>query len=210
MQGRGVQVLTLHLPTGLAGSLRGHLRASTADLHADVDALFAPLMAHGTAGYQAFLLRSAAALLPLERVLQAANIERVCPDWLVRSRSSALKSDLMDLCLAEPALVPIPDMHGPAFQLGILYVLEGSRLGAHVLLKDALRTLPPQAHSATRYLAHGRGQPLWPTFLQRLEASASARDALTDTVAGARTAFSVFIASAKIEVPISPEGATYA
>lgn len=202
--------MTLHLPTELSGSLRGHLRASTTDLHADVDALLTPLMAHGRRGYATFLLRSAAALLPLERALQSANVECVCPDWLVRSRSSALQSDLMDLRLAEPAHVPIPEMRGPAFQLGMLYVLEGSRLGAHVLLNDALRILPPQARCATRYLAHGRGQPLWPTFLQRLEASASARDALADTVAGARTAFAVFLASAKGEASAADGGAIYA
>ena len=198
--------MTLYLPTGLAGSLRGHLRASTADLHADVDALFAPLVAHGFAGYRSFLLRSAAALLPLEHALGAARVEAVCPDWPIRSRSSALRSDLTDLALAEPDHVPVADMRGPAFLLGALYVLEGSRLGAHVLLKDALKTLPNEAHAATRYLAHGRGQPLWPTFLQQLEASDSARDALAETIAGARAAFGAFLISARAEASTDRNG----
>ena len=191
--------MTLHLPTGLAGSLRGYLRASTADLHADVDALFAPLVARGVAGYRAFLLRSAAALLPLERALEGARVEAFCPDWPMRRRSSALRADLADLSLSEPDHVPIPNMRGPAFMLGALYVLEGSRLGAHALLKDALKTLPDEAHAATRYLAHGRGQPLWPTFLQQIEASVAARESVGEVVAGARVAFGVFLASASAD-----------
>ena len=58
----------------VSGSMRALLRASTAALHAVVDARFAPMLDAGEAGYRSFLLASAAAVFPLEQALLAAGV----------------------------------------------------------------------------------------------------------------------------------------
>ena len=58
-----------------AGSIRLLLRSATAGQHAQVDAHFAPLVASGEPAYADFLRASARAIYPLERALDAANVD---------------------------------------------------------------------------------------------------------------------------------------
>lgn len=182
-------------------SVRRHLRTATDDLHADLDAQLAPLITQGDTGYAKFLACSAAALLPIERALGEAGIAAVLPDWPQRSRSEALRLDLSALSLPEPSVSPVPEVGGRAFQLGMVYVLEGSRLGARLLLREAQFTLTPATRAAMRYLSHGQGLPFWPTFLQRLEASPHARREPEQAAAGARVAFQLFLTAADLHLP---------
>jgi heme oxygenase len=171
-------------------SARGYLRQATADLHAKVDARFAPLLEGDEVGYHQFLLRSAAAVLPLEQALQSSRVSEILPDWHQRCRSAALREDLASLSLREPAYQAPAEMRGEAFQFGVSYVLEGSRLGARVLLD---RAVGPGIRQATRYLAHGAGLSLWQTFVIRLEASPAVRKELQEALAGANAAFHCFL-----------------
>src|SRR4029077_10635420 len=59
----------------VSGSMRALLRASTARLHAVVDARFAPMLGSGETGYRSFLLASATAVFPLEQALLAADVD---------------------------------------------------------------------------------------------------------------------------------------
>jgi heme oxygenase len=173
--------------------VRIFLRNATAELHAELDSRLAPLIKQGDAGYARFLLRSAAALLPMERALAEANVAALLPDWPLRSRSRAIRLDLAALALREPSPLPAPEVRSEAFQFGMLYVLEGSRLGARLVLREAQAELGEAVRVATRYLSHGQGQPFWPTFLRRLEKSSSVRRQPELTVAGARAAFRYFL-----------------
>ena len=184
-------------------SVRRHLRTATNDLHSDLDARLAPLITQGDTGYAKFLSCSAAALLPIERALGEAGIAAVLPDWPQRSRSEALRLDLSDLSLPEPSSPPSAKIGGRAFQLGMVYVLEGSRLGARLLLREAQFTLGPAARAAMRYLSHGQGLPLWQTFLQRLEASPDVCREPEHAAAGARAAFQLFLTAADLYLPSS-------
>jgi heme oxygenase len=186
-----VLVASQHRAT--ARSTRSYLHAATNDLHRRLDARLAPLALRGDAGYREFLFRSAMALLPVEQALNEAGVVNVLPDWPQRSRSSALAGDLAALSLPQPKPARFPEVRGEAFQFGMLYVLEGSRLGARLLLAEVEATLAPTSQAATRYLAHGQGQSLWPTFLQRLEASQPVRRAPELAVAGARAVFRQFL-----------------
>jgi heme oxygenase len=177
-----------------ARSARGQLRTATRDLHARLDARLAPLMTQGDAGYQEFLLRSAMALLPVEQALTEAGVAILLPDWPQRLRSCALRGDLAALALAEPAGAAVAAVCGEAFQFGMLYVLEGSRLGARLLLAE-VAALSPVCRAATRYLSHGQGLSLWPTFLQRLEASQQVQREPEQAAAGARVVFRQFLAA---------------
>jgi heme oxygenase len=176
-----------------AWSARSRLRAATADLHTELDTGLAPLIEHGDAGYARFLLRTAAALLPLEQALERANVATLLPDWSLRSRTQAIRVDLAELMLCDPPQLPQPEIRGEASKFGMLYVLEGSRLGSRLLLREAQARLSPAVRAATRYLSHGQGQPLWPTFLQRLETSPNVRRDPEQAAQGARAAFLLFL-----------------
>lgn len=145
---------------------RDRLRAATAESHAALDAVVSSRRLETPQGYGAFLSASAAALAPLEVALERAAVTDWLPDWPRRTRRAALVSDLAALGLEPPpsrtAFVPSRD-----FGVGLLYVLEGSRLGARFLARQARAGLddPPLA-----YLTHGAGEDLWRSFLLWLEA----------------------------------------
>jgi heme oxygenase len=152
------------------------------------------MLADGTSGYLEFLLASAAAVIPLERALTASGAGRILPLWSARTREDALRRDL-DSLGATPCLDDaLPDVGGEARQFGMLYVLEGSRLGAVILARHAAAHADPRVRGATRYLRHGENGRLWQSFLAALEASSPTRRAPAEAIAGARAAFSMFAA----------------
>ena len=179
-----------------SGSVRHLLRSATATDHAEVDSRFAMLIGRGVAGYAEFLQLSVAAIAPLEEALREANVERILPDWEDRARGASLRADLADLGLStQPAARP-PSLGGEANQFGVLYVLEGSRLGAKVLIRRLLASPRLPTPWPLRYLRHGEGLPLWPTFVEQLESSAAVRRSPADAIAGAHKAFRWFGAHA--------------
>jgi len=155
------------------------------ELHAAVDSRFAPMLDAGEAGYRSFLLASAAAVFPLEQSL---------PDWTRRTRAAALRADLTDLGITDVAAATAPPLAGAARMFGALYVLEGSRLGAKLLVPDLLAGVSTRVRAATRYLRHGEGHRLWQSFLTHLESSQDVRACPGEAIAGARLAFALFIA----------------
>lgn len=176
------------------GSIRCLLRSATTTTHAQVDERIDELIGQGEVGYREFLRLSAAAIRPLEESLVAANVECILPDWQERSRWAPLREDLADLGMTTPApAAPMPRLNGEAHQFGVLYVLEGSRLGAKVLIRRLLAMPGLSPLRALRYLRHGEGYPLWQTFLERLEFSEAVRRSPTEAIAGAKTAFRFFL-----------------
>lgn len=173
-------------------TVRQVLRTATADLHAVVDARFSADFASDSEAYGRFLTALGSVVLPLEAAFEAADVERLLPDWSQRRRAPALRSDLEALGLPPPRLLPIAPPRGEARLFGMLYVLEGSRLGGKLLLRRALANPDARVRSATRYLGHGDGRDLWRPFLQRLEASTAVACSPDATIAGARQAFALF------------------
>ena len=170
------------------------LRAGTSRDHQQVDSAFSRYDLADRGRYRDFLRAQSAAVLPLERALDDAAVTAMLPDWPARRRSHALQADLLVLGTrpAPPFAVGVPDRGG---QIGILYVLEGSRLGARHLL----RVLPPDlATVAASFLGHGgSGQP-WPVFMQQLDDLAARHGADHDAIlANARLAFGIFARAAE-------------
>ncbi len=174
-----------------SGSVRRLLRSATATDHGEIDSRFAMLIGRGVAGYAEFLQLSIAAIAPLEEALYKANVERILPDWKERARRASLHADLADLGLSTPPAARPPSLGGEANQFGVLYVLEGSRLGAKVLIRRLLAS-PGLQSLPLRYLRHGDDLPLWPIFVEQLESSAAVRRSTADAIAGAHTAFRWF------------------
>jgi heme oxygenase len=88
-------------------------------------------------------------------------------------------------------LEPLDD----AGMLGAMYVLEGSRLGAAVLLDIVLQSPDPIVRNATGYLSHGAQKRLWLSFLAILERCGTTLDDVNATVDAARHAFAIFEAA---------------
>jgi heme oxygenase len=176
-------------------SLRDYLRAATAAHHRAVDARFGALLDRGESGYAWFLQASAEGVFPLEQGLADAGVATILTDWPRRTRAAALAADLADLGVPLPAPVDPPIIRGEAGILGILYVLEGSRLGAAMLTKRLAGHPSAGVRRATRYLRHGESG-FWASFLAALEKSDAARRNPAAVVAGARTAFAMFGAPA--------------
>lgn len=177
---------------------RDRLRAATAESHAALDAVVGDWRIETPLGYGAFLSASAAALAPLEVALERAGVTDWLPDWPRRTRRVALDRDLAALGLqpapSGPAFVPSRD-----FGAGLLYVLEGSRLGARFLARQARAGLddPPLA-----YLTHGHEDDLWRSFLLWLEAIPKVGFRTDAAEEGARYGFRCF--SDAFERLISP------
>src|SRR5690606_33571642 len=72
---------------------------------------------------------------------------------------------------------------------GAVYVLEGSRLGAQVLVR---RVQTEQPEAPVSYLAHGDSAVLWPAFLRQLEAGAQQCDE-QELRRGVEDAFTLFL-----------------
>ncbi|PIB90203.1 biliverdin-producing heme oxygenase [Caulobacter sp. FWC2] len=172
---------------------------ATSERHAALDAQVAAWRIETPAGYGAFLSASAMAITPLELALERAGVAGWLPDWSQRVRRTALSRDLAALGLEAPpfasAMVPSPD-----FGAGLLYVLEGSRLGARFLA----RQVAAGGHGLPlAYLTQGEGDGLWRSFLAWLETPnvGTQTDACED---GARYGFQCF--SDAFET-IAPSGA---
>lgn len=172
------------------GDLRHFLRHGTAEAHRRLDTMLSAFDLSTRAGYRRFLEVNAAALLPLEDALVRSGVTRLFPDWPRRARRDVLMHDLQRL---GGALRPLPDLRpfDAAGVLGTLYVLEGSRLGAKVVVRTVAASSDPVVAEATAYLRHGLGERLWPDFLAILEreGAAQARAPMLDA---ARRAFALF------------------
>ncbi len=160
--------------------------------HGRVDDAFTRLDLGRRNDYRRFLTAHASVILPLEALAGQAGAGQILDDWPSRCRSDALQGDLAALGLQPPPPLLLDAPGGPAWVLGVLYVLEGSRLGAQVLRQRVLAGQDAECRAATAYLGHGIGQGLWPSFLMQLEASPYAKDGTGPVIEGARDAFAAF------------------
>jgi heme oxygenase len=176
-------------------TLRSQLRSATATLHEQVDAQFSRYALHSRASYGAFLQAHARALFGLEAALEAAAIDSLLPDWHERRRRHLLHQDLTALALPVPLALPLQMRLDPDACWGLAYVLEGSRLGARLLLKRVCATPWPGQQAALNYLQQAGDSTLWPRFLSHLEQAEARLDPAAVT-RGAQLGFAQFIAAA--------------
>ena len=182
------------IPDESRPGLRQRLRAATSEAHARLDSALGAYDLTALSGYRRFLEVNAAALLPLEAALTDAGVARCIPDWRIRSRRIAILTDL-ERVGGEARPLPVPWLPA-AGVFGAMYVLEGSRLGARLLLKTVAASPDPVVAGATAFLRHGEGLQLWPRFLALLEAHASTMDDDSDVMESARRAFALFAKAA--------------
>lgn len=173
-----------------AFSRRNSLRGATDHLHRDLDRIVASFNLTDVTHYRRFLQASAATLIAIEQLIETAGVSQLLPDWAERSRRDTILADLHSLDSQVQPLALRRTAPTPAEMFGILYVLEGSRLGARVLLEQVVASADERVRNASTYLRHGQSN-LWRTFLEQLESNAAADDQ-TQTVSGAVYAFTMF------------------
>ena len=173
--------------------LRSLLRRATSDAHRRLDAGWGGHDFAKRRDYAVFLAAMAAALVPIEAELDRAAQGAVPPDWPERRRSGAILADLDALGRPAPPASVSPRAPGRAEAAGLLYVLEGSRLGGQLLLRQALASSDSGVRDNTRFLRHGEGQRLWPSFTAWLAACPPVDR--EGAVAGALRAFALFEAA---------------
>lgn len=173
-------------------SIRASLKAATDESHGRLDRLAARFDLSSDTGYRNFLTASAAALLPVETALEQAGVAHLFGDWPARRRSQAILDDLGGMGSDVPGSKAVEPPASPAGIFGMLYVLEGSRLGARTVLKQ-LEAASERARRNLRYLSHGSDANLWRSFTARLETEAAVLGDVATTIAAARDAFAVFL-----------------
>ncbi|MBN9363050.1 MULTISPECIES: biliverdin-producing heme oxygenase [unclassified Devosia] len=148
-------------------SRRWLLRERTAEAHAAVDAAIGGF--HDLPSYGNYLRAIAAFRRPIEDRLNSVAWPEALLDWRPARVSEAIAADLADLGIRPDASRPqqVP-LEGDSL-FGALYVLEGSALGARLLLARA-ESIGLSAGFGARHLALlGSNIDGWRGFLARLE-----------------------------------------
>lgn len=172
-------------------TLQDTIRDATKLSHKRIDAAMTWVDLGRLTYYSGFLRGQAEALFPLETALERAGIDDILTDWPQRARTPALEHDLSALDIACDPL-PVPTLNGAAEMLGVVYVLEGTRMASRVILPRLADQPDSSILGATAYLRHGFGRRFWPTFLATLENHAEARLHPERVINGAQIAFGMF------------------
>jgi heme oxygenase len=170
---------------------RALLRAATNDLHGELDVLASRLDLRHPVDYCRYLLATAGPIIGLEVALEDNRIEQVFSDWSRRRRRFALALDLHALGLTATP-VEVSELWTRSGMLGAMYVLEGSRLGAQVLLRRVDESAD-QGVLAARHFLRGSEPTMWASYLRTLE-DASPID-IDEMLTAARATFALFQAA---------------
>ena len=161
------------------------IRAGTAAAHDAVDAAFGGHDLADPLSYRGLLTAHARALLPAEAWLALQpNLSR----W--RARGPVLLADLEALGVPAPEPLAFAPLDAPGAGWGVLYVLEGSRLGNAMLVRSVPAALP-SAYMASRHLS---GE--WRALLAAIDAAGLDDDGCAAAIDAARATFDLFLEAA--------------
>lgn len=154
----------------LDASLRSALRSHTSAAHQQLDTVVGPL--NDVACYRRFICQS----YRFRQAVECAGVD--LPHWRCLRIAGALRQDLDDLAVGELTVPALPASLEMSINLGRLYVLEGSSVGARQLRAQA-RQLGFSATSGARHLAAqtddvGR----WRLFIAMLDSASNVDRAL--------------------------------
>ncbi|MDK1290346.1 biliverdin-producing heme oxygenase [Pseudoalteromonas umbrosa] len=167
------------------------LRASTSSVHDQLDKkIMAQSPFENKANYGLFLRYQYYLMNYVAALYQSPQIAEIIPDLPDRDRSEQLTQDFQDLGITQPEPLPaLPHLDIPIFEsLGWLYVIEGSKLGAAILAKEAEK-LGLHCEFGARFLTGSSRGSNWRQFMQCIE-DASLNAQQEDTMLeGAQAAF---------------------
>jgi heme oxygenase len=173
------------------------LRAATAGAHDRVDAGFGGYDLAAAAGYRGFLLAHARALPAAERRMAMLPFAAT-----LAPRMPLLMRDLAALGVPAPPAMSLESDADEASAWGLLYVVEGSRLGGAVLA----RGVPADWPAAYLGAVHPAGQ--WRAIRGAIDAAAEGQDAdwHARMVAGALDAFALYERASRTQAAVTKGG----
>lgn len=165
------------------------LREATGAAHARVDALFSRFDLARRDDYAGLLAAHAEALLPVEALLDQGGAESITQDWPQRRRAGVIQVDLDALGIILPTPQSEDSVTSEAAMAGMLYVLEGSRLGGRFLARSVPDSWP------RAYLGSHQPSHMWPELLDKLNVLLYEQEALELAVTAANQTFGRFEAA---------------
>ncbi|MBM7454692.1 heme oxygenase [Oceanisphaera litoralis] len=179
----------------VTSALAACLRQATRDAHRRLDShgvlrpLISPSLSYEE--YQRALLALYPAQWRLEKSI-ARGLDALHQDYPMRPRAPALADDLAAMVQPLPALdeTVMLEVCRPGQLIGLLYVLEGARLGSRIIAHNVHRTLGRQVPS--RYFTVVQDDDSWSVFWQFAERYCSESEQMVAAVA-ADSAFRLFL-----------------
>lgn len=175
-------------------SIRDGLIEATASLHRQVDSLFSMDRITTPRGYGAMLMSHAAVVPGTEAFLRRSRHLVDLPRFEERMRTTALENDMRALKLAPASAAPMSFLNSRGAVAGLLYVLEGSRLGATVIRR---RLAKSGASYPTDFLSHGENCGFWQSYLSWLQSTQWSPDDLVDMRDSAVALFRQYLVTAE-------------
>lgn len=152
------------------------LRRATDDAHARVEGIVqgAGMFASREA-FRRYLTATYEMRARYERLLDLSGAAKVWPDWPGRRIAELVAQDIVDLGGGAPA----PEENSMATLskaelIGVLYVLEGSSLGARVLVKSVEALGLTEAFGARHLYKQAGDRSAWRSFMSMMSAASEA------------------------------------
>ena len=137
------------------------LKRATHEAHERLDAHFSAFDLARPDDYRRFLTAHARAYLPAEDALANAPDDWLPSGWREGRRGAALKEDCAALGIDVGPAHPPPTFDSKAEVAGMVYVLEGSRLGGRVLSRLVAPELPSAFLSSIAPKGHWKNITNW-------------------------------------------------
>lgn len=148
-------------------SRRNQLKQATAAAHQSLDDLIGVF--DSEQAYRRYLVGMARFRLPIDGWLGTQAMPVELEDWRPGIYDREMRQDLADLDLDIPEpMHPFAPPPGNGL-LGLLYVLEGSALGARLLAKRAEKLGYTDCFAARHLFSQARNLSNWPAFSSRME-----------------------------------------
>lgn len=170
------------------------LREATGPQHLRAEAVAGMLGATSTVpGYRRFLRAMHGFHRAVEAGLAASGDPCVLAQWPPAANAALIGADLAAMGEVPPPGLAALDADGPGATLGVLYVVEGSSVGARMLL-PAVRAIGDGAAVATRFLqAHAGDATRWRRYQALLCDTPLDADQEQALDASARAAFAAVV-----------------
>lgn len=149
------------------GFRRHALRTGTSQAHSELDGMVGALSTR--ASYERYLGGIAAFRLPLEQAFETYKWPADLGHWRPVGIAAELHADLDDLALDPPPTPPVTLPRSFSGVAGVLYVIEGSALGARLLYKDAQKLGFSADHGARHLARQSADLSQWRSLLDLIE-----------------------------------------
>ena len=150
-----------------APSFRFLLREQTRPAHERLDRLVGPI--DGPERYHAFLRGSFAHRVAVEDYLRGCDWPAAFGAWQPSLLAPLIADDLAALGLERPSVDSLDLSKDISHAIGVAYVLEGSSLGARVIVSMVARLGFDGTHGARHLASQARGLSNWQNFVKIID-----------------------------------------